>query len=407
MIARAHARRAGVLLVFAATVTCTPSHLADSSIPTTLCQPRCERMHECDGTTDVRSCVDRCVSSLGPRTVYERADLTMAARACTERQACLPHMDAAIASCIRDAFERLQPTPAAQAYCQRFMEKNQTCSGRPSIDMAHCLYYDKSYTDPVIAQLDHCVRDSPCKWLGRCFQTVVGEDPILDDPDRTRAMVDRPLGSPLRDEVRVAGTVTTDGALTPIAGATVCILPGAAGCATTDSRGIYQLSAPAHAEISITVRAADFGARVVPITTIGRDVMEFSIPLHDGARAAKRYAAWNAQLPNESVGALLATAIGQTENHLPEGATFRLDPASGQGPLYFSERGEAAPDRTTASSRSTALFADLKPGEAVLTIRAPGLVCAPWWGGWPSSAPESIRVPIVAGFETRVTMRCR
>jgi hypothetical protein len=104
---------------------------------------------------------------------------------------------------------------------------------------------------------------------------------------------------------------------------------------------------------------------------------------------------------------LLATGVGTSGKGLVEGSTFALDPASGRGPVYFSNSGEVDPARTVASGRSSALFAGLTPGTAVLTVHAPQLTCVPYWGGWPSDVPSAIRVPIIAGFETRVTMVCR
>jgi Carboxypeptidase regulatory-like domain len=398
---------AAVVAVTAA-VACAPKTPGDPGIPAAVCQPRCARAHDCDPTVDVPACVDQCVNATGPRAIYWRPEMVAAARACAERQTCVPHVERAITACKDDAYRRLEPSPLATAYCEKRIERQVSCTGRSTYDLAHCLHHHKGFADPVLSQLTDCLHDSPCRWLGRCYNTVVGYDPILEDPDRERAREYRPIPS-LRDSVSIGGTVT-DETDSPVTGATVCVLQPATQaqepCTTTDALGVYALTAPAHAEVSITVRAEGFAARLVPMTLVGKDVRERSVPLHSVARTATRYGALGATPPGETIGGLFATAAGLEGTSVP-GATFLLDPMTGKGPLYFSAAGAPDAARTSASRHSSALFANLQPGEVVLTISASPLTCVPAWGGWPSRVPGSIRVPILAGFETVATMLCQ
>jgi hypothetical protein len=62
--------------------------------------------------------------------------------------------------------------------------------------------------------------------------------------------------------------------------------------------------------------------------------------------------------------------------------------------------------RKTTSTFSYALFANLTPGVVELTLGPEALVCTASYGGWPSDKRNTLRAPIVAGFETRITVVC-
>jgi hypothetical protein len=83
-----------------------------------------------------------------------------------------------------------------------------------------------------------------------------------------------------------------------------------------------------------------------------------------------------------------------------------IEPKSGQGPLYFAPSSKPDPQRTSTSTWSEALFASVAPGEVTLTFGPAGVTCVPLYGGWPSAIPNSVRIPVAAGFETRLGMRC-
>jgi hypothetical protein len=145
-----------------------------------MCGPRCARIHACDSSVDVRACADQCVEATGPRAQYLRDEVVTEARACAERQACVPQMATAMKVCRIDAYRRLEPSPSAKAYCERKLEKQHTCSPYPTLDMVHCLDFSKGFTDPVLDQLADCYDQAPCRWVGRCHDMVVGEDPLME-----------------------------------------------------------------------------------------------------------------------------------------------------------------------------------------------------------------------------------
>jgi hypothetical protein len=114
----------------------------------------------------------------------------------------------------------------------------------------------------------------------------------------------------------------------------------------------------------------------------------------------------SAAYPDESKGFVYATARvpGGVATGL-EGVTMTISPSSGIGPSFFSSTGEVEPSRPETSTYGSGLFAAVTPGEATLTMGPQSVQCVPSYGGWPSG-PNSVRVPIAAGFETRVSMRC-
>jgi hypothetical protein len=82
-----------------------------------------------------------------------------------------------------------------------------------------------------------------------------------------------------------------------------------------------------------------------------------------------------------------------------------IAPPSGAGPAYFSPSGDVEPTRSETSTYSSGLFAAVTPGQVTLTMGPQAIQCVPNYGGWPAGS-NAVRVPVAAGFETRVSMRC-
>ena len=64
---------------------------------------------------------------------------------------------------------------------------------------------------------------------------------------------------------------------------------------------------------------------------------------------------------------------------------------------------------TSTSDFGVTLSGDVSPGEVTVTFApiAPGaLSCRLYFGGWPASQRNAVRVPIAAGFDTHVAMAC-
>ena len=76
------------------------------------------------------------------------------------------------------------------------------------------------------------------------------------------------------------------------------------------------------------------------------------------------------------------------------------------GPVYLAEDGAPDSSLVATSTYGDAVFAGVAPGVVELTMGPADVVCVPSFGGWPTSRQGSVRVPVVAGFETVVWMRC-
>jgi hypothetical protein len=380
-----------------------PIHPNDETIPEQLCRPRCQREHDCNAEVDVPACVSRCEHFTSPRAIYDRTDYVAAMRACAQGQSCVADVDLAIGACQGDAFRRFEPSPADHEYCARRVEREIKC-GDFRRDAAHCENGTKMYSDAILGQLTDCL-DQPCRMYGRCILAVVGEDPMWDDPDRWSQYAHTPLPDAGPASVTLSGIVTME-SNGPLVDVNVCLLALKGSCVKSTESGAFSLQAPAHAELALTFVAPGFGSTVVGFVTRGRDTRSVVV-LHSDAGAKARYAAIGATYPNETAGFLFATvrAPAGSEKGL-SGITVQATPKPGQGPLYFAETSAPDPARTDTSTWSSAAFAGVEPGELTVTFGPASVTCVPAFGAWPSTLPNAVRVPVAAGFETRVFVQC-
>jgi hypothetical protein len=391
---------------FWATLACAvacdkPIHPNDPEIPDKLCEPRCQREHDCDSTVDVASCVNHCEHQLSPRRIYDREDFVASTRTCAQAQSCDGNVDGRIDACEADLRKRLEPSVVDRAFCPRLVERSLKC-GDYRWDEDHCLYGTKAYTDAILGQLIDCL-DQPCKHYGLCMIAVVGEDPVMADRDRMTEYFQNPVPEARTSPVTVAGTVSSDGRV-PIPGATVCA--GVGRCVNTSDAGSYSLAVPPHDETAITVSAAGYGKRLVALATVGQDVKPFDVVLDPEAVLQRRFAALGATYPDDTGGIIFATARAPRGSSSGlEGITMEMRPGSGLGPLFFSATGDPDPQRASTSTWSSGFFAGVKPGDVTLMFGPSSVTCVPLFGGWPSG-PNAVRIPVAAGYETRAVMRC-
>jgi hypothetical protein len=394
------------LLAFVAVACEAPVHPKDPGIPDALCQPRCKRQHDCDAAFDVASCVVRCERALSPRVVYDREDLIAKQRQCAEQQACVANVDQAITACTSDNFKRLEPTPTAQAFCKARVDMDHHCGDFAS-DYEHCIYGHKGYSDPILSQMSDCLSAHPCRTYGRCLVAIVGEDVGIEDKDRAAAFRSSEVPKAGPDTVKLHGRIQTE-ANQGIASANVCLrAKGSSPCVATDDAGAFTLMVPAHEEIAITASATGYGSRVGGLATVGRDIDAWGLILATEPSLRARYAAAGGTYADAATGSIMATAKappGSTGGF--DGAAMSIAPASGKGPVYFSPDGYPDSKLTATSTWSSGVFAGVAPGEVELHFGPDVVTCVPAWGGWPSKQPNAVRVPIVAGFETRVVMQC-
>jgi hypothetical protein len=379
-----------------------PLHPNDPGIPDALCRSRCEREHACDGSIDVGGCVGNCEHGLSPRVVYDREDLVASKRNCALGQPCVANVDRAISSCENDVWRRLEPSAVDRAYCVRRVARAFKC-GDYRWDEEHCLDSTKGYTDVIVGQLGDCL-DQPCTKYRGCELAVVGYDQVWADRDRIAAFYGNPIPKAGPPTVTLHGRVVAEGG-GPIADAEVCVLDRRS-CTRSDASGGFALAVAAHAELALAIVAPAFVRRLVAVATTGHDVDTLGVDLLPDAVVRARYVAMGAAYPDEARGFIYATARPLSGDATGlAGVAITIAPSSGVGPSFLSAAGDVDPTLHETSTDSSALFAAVAPGEVTLTMGTTGAACVPNYGGWPSGV-GSVRVPVAAGYETRVSMRC-
>jgi hypothetical protein len=389
----------------AASACTAPQHPSNPAAIDELCLPACALRHGCDPAEDYASCVNYCRNFGSPRRIYERPDIIASERACLGRTACGPDLSSRISTaCYRDVLAAAQPTALARSYCEHRSRKDFVCGVR-DITVAKCLDGYKMYTDAILQQLDDCLGDASCRTYGRCLLGVVGPDQYWDE-DRSRQWMERPVMTPPPTTVQFSGTVLLEGEL-PIAGGAVCVndRPDIA-CSTTDAAGRFALTLPASQELAITVKAPGSVPELVPIRTGTHDQHRWSFGTQRLETQAQRFAAIDAPDPGPTTTSVTVYAHPQEGKGGFERIQLALTPASGTGPFYSESDGAPSRTRRFTSRRGSALFANVSPGVVELEVTPPGVTCVPGSAGWAAPRINQVRVPVRAGYETRVTLAC-
>jgi hypothetical protein len=221
-----------------------------------------------------------------------------------------------------------------------------------------------------------------------------------DSPARDGSMSD---ASPT---IVFGGTIFRQKSDLAILGAEVCLLnqPKAA-CELTDSVGRFRFVVPAESNQAITVSAPGFGGIVAAFRTGRGDLTGYSIVLPTETDDRSYYGAVGVEWPSTARGFLYVFASDMNGIKLA-GLRMALEPSSGSGPFYDNEVGLADKALPATSSYGTGHFAGIEPGELEVVFAPANLLCSSIFGGWPSRNQDSARIPIVAGFETHLGVRC-
>jgi hypothetical protein len=400
-----HARALASSFVAAlAFVACKPVvHPNDPTIPRIMCEARCQRDRDCDARVSVADCEARCEHLLSPRAIHYRADYVAAVHACALRQSCVADTDRAIQACVHDVFVRLQPTAAAETYCQGRMRKDADCRVLPMYreDRNHCLAGVKAFSDPILAQLAEC-NEGICRARAMCVTDVIGYDELADDDDyqRRRKAVRVETGGPAT--LTLEATVQSESPPAALTGVDVC-LQGTKECATTDDAGEASLPIPAHSQLAVTFVAPTYHSVLVPLTTAGNSLrLAMRMQTEESVRA--RFARVGVAIPDPANGMVTVKAWSmEGKGETMEGVRFVL---AGKEPIYFAPDGAPAMDRHETSTWGVAAFPGLPAGTVEITAGPAGVVCVPGSWAWPSPHESSLTAPVVPGFTTEVSMQC-
>ena len=396
----------GIATALLVAASCAPKHPNDPSIPDRLCAPRCAKLRACDPTYDEVACRNRCRQGLSPRVIYDRKDYVDAIEACANQQTCGPDIQQRVQSCVRDVGARLEPTGAVRLFCANKVRKDDECHSRGSFDYDHCLLGYKVLSDAIASQLTDCL-DDPCHRYRRCFLAVLGDDEVAMDRDRQEEFRTKPVPA-APSALTMSGKVVTLGTTTPVAAAKLCVHDRAdMACATTDGEGAFSLQIPPDQEFALELTAPDYAPTIEAVTPKTKDTKNWTFGLRRLATVRPRYAVFGATYPDAATGFVVARALGPQGSATGiDGVEMAIEPKSGAGPFFFSPNSDPDPARHATSTFATGLFANVAPGIVEVSFDPAGLTCSPAFGGWASTKPNTVRVPVVAGFETDIGQRC-
>jgi hypothetical protein len=178
-------------------------------------------------------------------------------------------------------------------------------------------------------------------------------------------------------------------------------------CVLSDGLGKFDALLPENSETAATFELEGYTSVVVAYATGSTNIDHVGVTIPLAGDRIATYTAFEAKAPDETTG-FVSAFIGTPTSPLGvPGVRVTLDPNSGKGPLYFGEDGAPALSGTATSGVSIAFFANVAPGEATVTFAGPvALGCKRSFGGWSAPAPNAVRIPVSAGFETHVAVSC-
>lgn len=206
--------------------------------------------------------------------------------------------------------------------------------------------------------------------------------------------------------IRFVATAVESPSGAPIPGVTACAYaqPGIP-CVTADDSGVFDLLLPADAETGVMLSVTDRESVLLPIVTTSSDIVGYRIGMTDVVRMTSFAQALGLTFPPTTNGFLFADVAAPGNQAGVAGVTATLAPRSGSGPLYFGSSGTPNPQATSTSDFGVSLFGGVSPGEVTVTfapVATTTLTCRLYFGGWPSTQRNAVRV----GFDTHVAMQC-
>ncbi len=394
-------------VVLASSCAEAPEHPHNALAGDQICGPLCNKERECNPNFDQTSCMTRCKNKLSPRTIYWNDKIISDVADCSNKQACVPNTTEPIVACARDAQARFPASAAVRTFCEKAIEKDRLC-GMGTNDLDHCIWGTKIYTDAILGQLTDCL-DDPCRHYSRCTIAVLGDDAVASDKDRQAAFKASPVPQ-ARTSVTVSGKIDVYGDnKTTVAGAKLCVHDDAkTPCAVSDDNGKFSLEVPAARDLAIEVvaPAPEFAPIVFGFSAHVADAPNYSIGVPRTAALVKRYGGFGVTYPDAATGFIRASAMVAKDlaTNL-DALTATLDPKSGGGPFLIAAASPPPADQKDVFHNVA--FSNVAPGTVEISFGPSSLDCTPAFGAWSTGKPNTVRVPVIAGFETEVLQRCK
>jgi hypothetical protein len=182
-------------------------------------------------------------------------------------------------------------------------------------------------------------------------------------------------------------------------------------CAKTDAAGTYAIrgvpGTTGEPLESVMVFSLDgFVSSALPILIADKDIAA-DTPLLSNLLVTIFHGEVGAAWPLVKNGDLAITTSTKTYTNWQDGVSAVIEPKSGTGPNYSNPE-SGLPDTTlTATSTSgDGAFTQVTPGVVEVTFSHATLHCSKIVNGWPSTKPDSLRAPVLAGHLTYTAILC-
>ena len=202
----------------------------------------------------------------------------------------------------------------------------------------------------------------------------------------------------------------------PLPGVRGCLLDQPGSCVTTDTSGVWAPCVPKNADVAFTFEKDGYAATIYAIHTIAAPPDRgrwTELVMFGDAGVFENWTKYGIEYPPTTRGLVwIQTLANQPDaSYLPPGiggvsATFT--PSDGaQGPYYSDAAGNYDPAATATIAARPHIFAALMPaGDQAVTLSDAALpTCAHLDGGW-TVAPNTLRLPVRAGFRTYMATTC-
>jgi hypothetical protein len=205
-------------------------------------------------------------------------------------------------------------------------------------------------------------------------------------------------------DATLVGTVWSyDGIHTRVPDAEICTLDGV--CTASAADGTYTLCVPSDADVPVTTRRDGHSTQVTLFTTRNEARYE-DLLLYSEAETTSFYANAGMEHPSPPGTGSVYGMLYDVNTRFLEGASFRLDPDVGVGPVYTGDDYVFDMSRTTTGAVALFLLGEVDAGWYDVVIEHPAVSRCWLVTGDYRSSDGTLRIPVVEGFETYFEAWC-
>jgi len=196
----------------------------------------------------------------------------------------------------------------------------------------------------------------------------------------------------------------------PVEGVAVCETD-TINCTVTDATGYAELQVPVDQEISYTLEKDGYGSYLLAgFIPAGAEPPAFPFGLVTDERFAYLHGLVMSPYPMEGTGSILMVPYGPSHLYpFGPGVTLDLGHATGKA-YYYDEAGNWDPGLSASTAYGNAGFTEVSPGEVEVRFGGAAKNCVAGSdfvrGGWPGTIENSVRMPIKAGYMTKIYANC-